>query len=435
MLQSVFINGFKTLKDFNLVLRPGINALVGSNGSGKTNILSGLEFISHLVRTSLSEIPSKMGYADPTELFDLTMNKKVIDVMLKGSEITFCRDITSFEKFDEIAGGFIPLRIDYNLSFKINLENETEPPLIYKKQVVSLDFKLELNGEIKSNNLVLAYDKGNFIVNDSKMDEVAKYICKDADTVQDNMLSSSNKLSEKSMLIELSDKLYPVNSLLQILSFDKAYDIYPDRIRNESKQRIHPGIKFDGRGLPSTLLNLLESNPKKFKIIEDSIKAISTDIHGLQVNFNKQTNEVSVNTMQLVDQLENYCVVPLNLLADGMLKWYSLMAALEIIHKNIVIDEPENFLDNNMQQVLTEFIRQELDETNLVCILATHSETLMNSLTPDEILFVGFKKGRTFAERVADPDKLSKRIGESGYGLGQYYKNGSLELYLENFDE
>ena len=432
MLQSVFINGFKTLKDFNLVLRPGINALVGCNGSGKTNILKGLEFISHLVSTNLNEIPAKMSCTSPTELFDLMMDNKEINVKLNGSDITFCRDITSCETINKKMNGLIPLRTDYSLGFTIGLAYETEPPLIFKNQVVSLNFKLDLDGKIKSNNLAFEYGEGMLKARDFEITEVAKYICEDASNVYESILPSSKKFSEKSMLIELSDKLYPVTSFLQVLNFDKAYDIYPDRIRNESKQKIQPGIKFDGRGLPSTLLNFSESNPKRFKIFEDSVKAVSADIDRLQVNYDKQTKEISVDTMQNSDQLGHYCVVPLNQLADGILKWYSLIAALEFAHKNIVIDEPENFLDNRMQQVLTDFIRQELDETDLMCVLATHSETLMNSLTPDEIVFVSIKDGRTVAERVADPDKLLKRIAESGKSLGQYYETGSLELFLES---
>ena len=424
--------GFKTLKDFNLVLRPGINALVGSNGSGKTTILKGLEFISHLVRTNLNEIPTKMACADPADLFDLMSDNKEIDVKLIGTDITFCRDITSSETIIEKVKGFIPLRTNYSLSFTIGFTCESETPLIYKNQVVSLDFKLKLDGEIKSNSLALDYNKGKLEARDFELTEIAKYVCEDANNVYESISPSSKKFSEKSMLIELSDKLYPVTSFLEVLNFDKAFDIYPDGIRNESKQKIHPGIKFDGRGLPSTLLNFLESNPKRFKIFEDSIKAVSADIHKLQVNYDKQTKEISVDTMQFIDQFGQYCVVPLNLLADGMLKWYSLIAALEFAHKNIVIDEPENFLDNRMQQVLTDFIRQELDETDLMCVMATHSETLMNSLIPDEIVFVSIKDGRTVAERVADPDKLLKRIAESGKSLGQYYETGSLELFLES---
>ena len=39
------ISGFRSLIDFQIRLRPGLNVLVGPNGSGKTNFIEFLDFL------------------------------------------------------------------------------------------------------------------------------------------------------------------------------------------------------------------------------------------------------------------------------------------------------------------------------------------------------------------------------------------------------
>lgn len=47
LLKNIKVSGFKSLEGFSLEFHKGLNVIVGPNGSGKTNILSFLEFLSH----------------------------------------------------------------------------------------------------------------------------------------------------------------------------------------------------------------------------------------------------------------------------------------------------------------------------------------------------------------------------------------------------
>ena len=61
MITKIKVDGFKSLSDFELNLTPGLNILVGPNGSGKTNIVLFFEFLSHLIMNNLTDSISKVG--------------------------------------------------------------------------------------------------------------------------------------------------------------------------------------------------------------------------------------------------------------------------------------------------------------------------------------------------------------------------------------
>jgi AAA15 family ATPase/GTPase len=63
MITNIKVDGFRSLSGFSLKLMPGLNILVGPNGSGKTNIITFFEFLSNVVGHGASEAINILGGA------------------------------------------------------------------------------------------------------------------------------------------------------------------------------------------------------------------------------------------------------------------------------------------------------------------------------------------------------------------------------------
>jgi predicted ATPase len=64
MLHKTWVDNFRSLEDFHLTIKPGLNVLVGPNGAGKTSIMKWFEFLSLLSSYSLRESIGKIGGAN-----------------------------------------------------------------------------------------------------------------------------------------------------------------------------------------------------------------------------------------------------------------------------------------------------------------------------------------------------------------------------------
>jgi predicted ATPase len=90
------------------------------------------------------------------------------------------------------------------------------------------------------------------------------------------------------------------------------------------------------------------------------------------------------------------------------------------------IEEPENYLHPLMLSEIISIMRTYTKKERLI-LMSTHSETLLNNATPDEIIVVSYKNGKTTAKRVSNANELTTEIRDTGFGLGYYYMSGSFD--------
>lgn len=76
MLQRLRINGFKSIKNMDLELRP-LNILIGANGAGKSNLISFFKMLNEMMNDRLQQYIAVSGYAHSLLYFGLKITPQI----------------------------------------------------------------------------------------------------------------------------------------------------------------------------------------------------------------------------------------------------------------------------------------------------------------------------------------------------------------------
>lgn len=467
MITKAYVSGFKSLSDFSIDLRPGLNILVGPNGSGKTNVILFFEFLSHLSTIDISESVSKLGGAGSifTKIGDEEYGRNIRGTII-GCIKNGARDYNP--NYDLFHGKPLKQRpgekyILYEYSFDVAISKDDD--LVYfKNQRLKIEFSpkyitsydpekdirkwnLDISQDIDESaqliSLINVFDntvKIRDYFSDGKIEE------KDTASVLENFLNSSGEKSV-SLLSQL-DRFFRFSnvSLKQIqrdLAGGEIFNIIPSRVKQPEDIAGKPGILKDGSGLATTLLAMKKDfgrkhtvrssssagiySEKMFKTVVRYVQLANESIKDIEVYNNSFNNQIVVKIIIQANDVDNVSL-PLSLMSDGTIKWLALITAIFTSKSIFSIEEPENFLHPWMQKEIVTIMRSAFPATQKkFALMSTHSETLLNVASPKEVIVISMKEGITSAKKVKNPKKLESLIGESGFGLGHLYISNALE--------
>lgn len=444
MLKNVWITNFRSLENFELAIKPGLNALVGPNGAGKTSIIKWFEFLSLLGSYSLRESIGKIGGANHVFRRKGEKYSDQLSFALRGeTEVKY----PYYSERQNNKSWFVYYEYNGTISVvknQIFFSSQDTKLWIFKGRSAR---KINYNDSRPNIDVSWSYD----IIEDkisSKINLKKPYSLKD-DTIE--ALNFNEKfldevLNTSSMLENLiaPGQFLPIDFLHAIksdISFKKAYNINPNQVRSAIDISSQPGVQFDGAGTVSTIYDIKSKETEgrnryginavehkrdktKFPKLINYFKLSDQNIDNISVSIDNFRNEFNLE-VQYRDSNGHYNV-PVFLLSDGTVKWLALVTAISTERQSIFVEEPENFLHPKLQESIVEIIREEVNSSSSerFAVISTHSETLLNKLKPDEIILISMNEGKTFSERVADPDEISKIIADSGFGLGYFYVSG-----------
>lgn len=408
MLSKINIDGFKSLSNFSLQFNRGLNVFIGPNGAGKSNICQSLALLGAVANNELVEYILALGGAKNIFKIDEdSINNKSSRVFSVNCNGTF---VDGFKKKNDTTLFYeYSLMVSIGESLKITQEHLKISRLIEKKRKVIFTIKRREDGIATAR-----------IFNE----EIAGPI--------NSFIDTEKKGKRKPFKLDMKDN--PTDSFLDIFSTFyyfthlvsndlkslKVFNIDPHVAKKPSDILEPLNMLSDGKRLSNAIYELNKKN-------DPSLKKLNAFMANIMPRYKEIHSDVSsdglTRSFSISDEDGNK--FPAQSLSDGTVKTIAFMVGmLECDNGSIIIEEPENYLHPWACHSLVQYIRDSF--TGRSCILTTHSETMLNSIRPSEIIVCTNPDGYTAAKRLPNIKQLEKAIEQSGFGCGYHYISGSL---------
>lgn len=448
MITKIEVNGFKSLKDFDLKLNQGLNILVGPNGAGKTNIILFFEFLSNIARYPVGNAISNVGGAGT--------------IFQKVGKDDYIKEISSsiFGSFQVDSKKYLV----YEYSFKVSISFEKDN-VYFSNQSLKIRTATKFWDNPDSTNYREKWDL-NILINTNE-DNKAEIQIKDFNRKKFKpRFMAQEKKTDKEFINDIKDFilnqnplyhsitrcLFPLTDYAHMIMMDlvggETFNVVPSKVRELEDSATPPGIKKDGSGLATTLYAMKKSktrttdrlhrffyfyeepyreySPHTLDKIIKFLRAANSTIKTLDVDNDPFNNKLVVKITIKTGDYE--AVLPLSSMSDGTIKWLTLITAILTSKTIFSIEEPENFLHPWMQAEIAKIMRNHLLEKKAqsFVLMTTHSESLLNHSKPEEIIIVDLTDGKTKAKRISNLQIIKEEISKSGFGLGHFYFSNAL---------
>jgi predicted ATPase len=352
-----------------------LNLLIGTNASGKSNILDALRFLGQVAQEN-----------DFTRAVGLRGN--VVQLAWKGAEAAFVAlkaDFADGEQRYEWSVRVDRQGYEYDITEDVHLFTGSGPPtqLLHSQKGTGWWWSGKEKKQVK---LALPQPAG----------------C---------ALSAAS-----------ADESFLGRRLFESVNTWGFFDPSPALLRRATFPDEEVGSRLDsiGRNLSGRLFLLQETKPEIFK----RIISATNDILGVpeKIEVRRQDHDGRIYFVQMEAGL-SYPVPQLQA-SSGTLRMLALMTALlgEDDITLVGIEEPENYIHPNALEAFASYLQVAKEKVQI--ILTTHSPLLLNYFSePEAICIVRRGSQGTEVARETDPAAVRSALDASGFGLGEFYES------------
>lgn len=370
------IKGFKSIQNVELKDVSPFMVLAGANGTGKSNFVDALAFLSKVIDMGVSKAISEFGSIENL----ISPKHKAGDISYK-IEFEIEKQIYQYEIM--IALKNIAFRVKEE-SLKILKSGE----IIFDSDKIrkELEAKKESNTSDDLIGAGLLGALGGLIWGAMKdSDQIGQDIINGVATGIGLKLLTDEKYSS-------DDSFLRQNKEFQGLKNVKIFRIDPFTIKNRRSTGNNPGeLNRDGSNIAAVLEKLEKDNELREQIIEwmsvivPEMKKVSVRTQNIDSSKGLFFEEDSGNRF------------PAHMVSDGTIYALCLLVAVLTRVKQpgiTIIEEPERGLHPKAISELIGFIREYASPHHPI-ILTTHSESVVRSLELEELYFVSKSQGKT----------------------------------------
>lgn len=434
-----FVDGFRSLQSFSIRLEEGLNAFVGPNGSGKTTFIDFLDFLSVLINRGASQAVSSGGGI--SRVFSQeTLKSRLPRIRAEVSGLADLRPFVSKEDRSLFRFEYaVDIRFSkYHAAIYIASESIKFKSLFWDDLAVKVDSTvgtLALRRTSPSDDGEVKWEVGTRLLSSGSKNPL-RYRSRRSRSVADegDELLQTPRLDVDESILARSG-LPALDAVRSTLSRGRSFNLHPAIARMPDDISVPPTIKVDGSGLSATLYHMQQARKRMAPRTSVFARRMNEDMLDNVINWSSlvlpELRDITVDAdphtgkyiaYLVVDSHDRSLRIPLQSASDGTVKWLSFVCLILTMGSAYSIEEPENFLHPKMQRFLISLIRESMEEDHPGhFILSTHSETIINSCKPSELLLFEFKGGHTSCKRLENPESVSEQINRTGFGLGYYY--------------
>jgi predicted ATPase len=261
MLRRFLVNNFKSL--MNIDFRPsGINLLVGSNNSGKTNLCHAIRFLGMTSAMSLDEAasvctPEPWNFLNVYTSSDLAEMQVEADLHTDGEELSFAYTLQIVGRRQGVGGKTVAR------SFRVEYES------------------LRVNGGPFNNTVLLENKAGKVrLLHETRFlygeKRVGKSSTEDNIPIAGYSVVETSAPTDSTMLFRLYDleTNRRANLFKKYLSSWSYYSLDPSKLRSNAATFMDRMLKPDGSNLCSVLYTLHNLNPREEKKLVEAVRVI-----------------------------------------------------------------------------------------------------------------------------------------------------------------
>ncbi len=410
------LSDFKNFENVELDLFEPLTILLGRNGSGKTNLIEGVELFAALASgTPVSDI-TDVGRQGALEIRGglescARFGKQRFRLRLTGATVLFERSQCALDYVIEVAVD--KADGDYIAAEKLTIGDR----VFFDAQSDGSDVMV-----IRYHNFARGRNPTCLLSNTSSI--LSRY---------DDVVANSKTTSS------LQEAKETVRSVKEYLRGSYTFDPMPTAMRNYERVNPRPRLLRNGSNLSAVLFALSKGEEEQRSALQritetirqipdepfEGIEFVETSLGDVMAGFRSKSPS-RANGNRIVDA---------RLLSDGTLRMLAVLVALETTpeHSRIVIEEFDAGLHPTRAELLARHLAEAADRHKLNIVLTTHNPAFMNALNETQMESVWIchrngRKGGSTVTRLGDLDSLVP-TGLTG-GLGDYVAGGGLEKRL-----
>ena len=444
-LKQIHIKKFRSIDNCTIEFDSNVKVLIGPNGSGKTNLLLALRFLSSCINHSPIRAIQQAGGLDKV----FTIRER------RAKELVFQVVIKVFkeQKTSSVSKSAEDYLGDANYSFSLQFEENSSILIVRKEELFFIPNGSESKTEIFNRK------------SDTKKTRIDTEI-KRLDFDTDNNFGSVASVNELAIgrIFTILDRIrfysdvkiqgkiddtYRLNlTILRQVLFEissiNGFNFDPSELRKSSDLLSAESISYTGRGFASLLQRLMNEKyiyrPRygktyrrswqndffpKFSDIYQEILPFLSNVTPSE-NIDTTTVELKFKEVQQLNSQKSFGTVHLS---DGSLKFLAIVTSILIQNYSLLfIEELENYLNPNAIKRLLQLMKDTSEYNGCNFLITSHSETVLNAVSPEDVLVsrrhIG---GATVYEKFISLDNIKKAVDDGGFGLGYLWGRGGLD--------